>query len=157
MKQRHSLVVRVITACLMLSIGAPAFAGDLTDSAARAASSLAEQQRSAGKRVGASFSQARPNASGSDENPYFIASIALMGAGGLVAIYGLTHETGIECTGSGLSVACSTTKSTGTAIAGVAIAGVGAFLFYRGEQQKKSSPEIVAGPHGITLRQHLRW
>jgi hypothetical protein len=142
-------VRQLIIVLLITGITTPAFA-DLRTSAAREASAMVTEA--------ALLAQARPNARGqSDENPYFIPAVVLMGAGGLVTLYGLTHDTGVECSSITLaSVSCGTTKSKTTIFTGVGILGVGTYLFYKGKQ-RSSSPEILAGPNVIAVRQRLVW
>ncbi len=146
---RRTLAVALVAGIALMPT--QAYASDLL------ASSIASAAKEA-----AAAAQARPNAAGNnDENPYFLPGVILLSAGGVVALYGMTHDTGVSCnttgTNRGSSFSCGTTKSKGTIIAGLGIAGVGGYLLFKGNQQKKSSPEIVAGPHVLGLRQHLRW
>lgn len=102
----------------------------------------------------AAASQARPNAAGpNDDNPYFLPSTIIMGGGALVALYGMSHDTGIKCD-SGFS--CGTTKSKTTIFTGVGMIGVGAYLYYKGKRQS-SSPDILVGPNVIGVRQRVSW
>lgn len=134
---------RLFATILILGIATPALAADL-------AASISSEARAAA-------SQARPNARGqNDDNPYFLPAVIIMGAGGLVALYGMTHDTGVQCTDTRTSFACGTTKSKATIFTGVGMIGVGAYLFYKGRQQS-SSPEILAGPNVIGVRQRLSW
>lgn len=154
MKRTHSAVALVLV-CLL--VAPQASAGDMADSAARAAT-LSASISNAAKSVAASASQARPNARGSDENPYLIPAVVLMGVGGLVALYGTALSTPeVTCTESRTSFSCGSSRSKAPLIAGLGIAGFGVFLFYRGEQKKNSSPELVVGPHNVTLRKQIRW
>ncbi|MEQ1574890.1 MAG: hypothetical protein ABMA15_19765 [Vicinamibacterales bacterium] len=140
---------RLIAVVLISGIASPAFA-DIRGSVNKEGIFAGQQA------ARAAAAQARPNASGSDENPYFLPAVILMGAGGLVALYGLTHETGVECSGIGtVGVSCGTTKSKATIFTGVGMAGVGAFLFNKG--RAKSSPQILAGPHVIGVGQRVVW
>ncbi len=136
---------RLIAAVLVLGIASPAFAdirGSVSKEAALAARASA---------------QARPNAAGSNEdNPYFLPGVVLMAVGASVALYGMTHDTGVACSGIGtVGLSCGVTKSKATIFTGVGIAGVGAYLFYKGKA--KSSPQIIAGPHVVGVRQRLAW
>jgi hypothetical protein len=129
---------------LLLS-ASQARASGLTDSIERAAEREAAEQQ-------------RPAARG--EHPYLVPGLAMLGGGGVILLYGLVHETGGECSVGGTvantTVKCETTHSTGTIVAGAAIAGVGAFLLLKGENQR-SSPAIVAGPGRLGLVQRIRW
>lgn len=130
----------------MLTISSPAFA-DLRSSLDRAVAL-------------STTAQARPNAKGqNDDNPYFVPAMVLMAGGGLVALYGMTRDTGVACSGttSATSFSCGVTKSKATIFTGVGLVGVGAFLYYRGKAKQNSSPQIVVGPHGVGVRQSLTW
>ena len=48
-------------------------------------------------------------------NPYGVVSYVLMGAGGGLTVYGLTHTTGVECDFGGANIGCKTTRSKGGA------------------------------------------
>jgi hypothetical protein len=134
--------VLAIGLAVIMAVPSGAFAGDLAASISQA--------------VNAAASQARPNAQGQNDNPYFLPAIIVMSAGGVVALYGATHETGIQCTGSALVVGCGFTKSKTTIFTGLGIVGVGAFLFSKG-RARANSPQIVVGADGIRVRQQLRW
>src|SRR5262245_60723114 len=125
---------RVIAALLILGMASPAVA-QIRESAAKEAALVAQPGE---------LAQARPNApSQREDNPYFIPAIVLLGAGGLVTLYGLMHETGVECDSrSSGSFSCGTTKSKATIFTGVGIVGAGVWLFYRG-QQKSRNPQIL--------------
>ena len=134
-----------------------ASAGELRDSAGNPVS-IATSVSNAAKSLAASGGQARPNARGSDENPYLVPAIVLMGVGGLVALYGTALSTPeVTCTESRTSFSCGASRSKAPLIAGLGIAGAGVFLFYLGEQKKNSSPELLVGPAGITLRKQIQW
>ena len=131
-------------------------AGELRDTAGSPV--ISTSVSNAAKSLAASGGQARPNARGSDENPYLVPAIVLMGVGGLVALYGTALSTPeVTCTESRTSFSCGASRSKAPLIAGLGIAGFGGFLFYRGEQKKNSSPDLLVGPHGITLRKQVRW
>ena len=101
--------------------------------------------------------QARPNARGlNDDNPYFLPSVVLMGAGGLVSLYGMSHNTGVQCTSPGLvTFSCGTTKSKTTIFSGVGMIGAGVYLFYKGKA--RNYPQILAGPDAVSVRQRITW
>jgi hypothetical protein len=132
---------RTIIILLLLGIPSSAFA-DLRESIAREAAAAA---------------QARPNApQQDDDNPYLIPAIVLMGAGGVVTLIGLTHETGAKCTSTVTTFSCGTTKSKATIFTGLGMVGVGAFVFQKGKS-KARSPEILVGPHAVGVRKQLTW
>lgn len=107
----------------------------------------------------AATEQARPNAKGTgDDNPYFWPGVLLMSGGGLVALYGMTHDTGVACStsssrSSATSLSCGTTKSKATIFTGIGMLGAGAFVFYKGKNQ----PAVVFGPRLIGVRQQFVW
>ncbi|MEQ1909829.1 MAG: hypothetical protein ABMA15_13455 [Vicinamibacterales bacterium] len=143
---------RLIAAVLVLGITSPAVA-DIRGSLNREGA-LAGQQAAL-----AAAAQARPNANGtSGDNPYFIPAMVLLGAGGVVTLYGLTHDTGVSCsTNSAVtSVSCGTTKSKATIFTGLGMVGVGGYLFSKGKQ-RRSSPQILTGPRAIGVGQRLVW
>lgn len=146
MKVQHGR--RLIAAFLVLSFGVSSrlFAQTPTErlgpSIERAARALAAQAQ-------------RPAARG--DNPYLIPGVVLIGTGGTVLLYGLVHDTGVSCDGTLFTVNCQTTKSKGTIIAGAAIAGVGAILLMKGEQDRSPSPEVVFGAGGVMIRKRFRW
>lgn len=90
-------------------------------------------------------------------NPYGTVSYVLMGAGGLLTVYGLVHSTGVKCEeGSGLlDFNCSGTKSKGVIFSGLGAAGLGAWLFMRGERQRNVMPSISFD--GRTIVANKRW
>jgi hypothetical protein len=138
---RKALAVFLIASLGLFSISASA--ADLPAAISKAANEAAA-------------AQARPNAKGNnDDNPYFWPGVALMSAGGLVFLYGVTHDTGVECAFTVVAANCGTTKSKATIFTGLGMAGVGAFLFYKG--RSTSRPDIYAGPHVFGVRQHLTW
>jgi len=142
---------RFIATALVLGIASPAFA-DIRGSVGTEGS-LASQQAAR-----ASARQARPNAAGNDDNPYFLPSMIIMGGGAVVALYGMTHDTGAKCSGAiGVSISCGTTKSKTTIFTGIGMIGAGAYLYYKGKQRQNRSPQILFGPGAIGVRQQLTW
>ena len=142
-------MTRLLACVLVLALASPAVA-DIRDSAARETARAETVLRAA---------QARPNAGGQgNDNPYFIPSLALLGLGTVVTLYGMTNETGVACSSNAslTSVSCGTTKSKATIFAGLAMVGVGGFLFAKGKQKSKS-PELLIGVGAIGARQRLTW
>lgn len=107
----------------------------------------------------AATEQSRPNAKGTgDDNPYFWPGVLLMSGGGLVALYGMMHDTGVSCStssarSSATSLSCGTTKSKATIFTGIGMLGAGAFIFYKGKNQ----PAVVFGPRLVGVRQQFVW
>ena len=143
-------MTRLLACVLVLALASPAVA-DIRESAVRESARAEAVLRAA--------AQARPNAGGQgNDNPYFIPSLALLGLGTVVTLYGMTNETGVACSSNAslTSVSCGTTKSKATIFAGLAMVGVGGFLFAKGKQKSKS-PELLIGVGAIGARQRLTW
>lgn len=86
------------------------------------------------------------------ENRLLWPGVSVLGAGMAVALYGFTHTTGasISTNASGTSINVEEKKSTGVGFAGLAIAGTGAFLIYKGANDAKKRPSIAVGPGRIS-------
>lgn len=86
------------------------------------------------------------------ENKLLWPGLSVLGAGMAVALYGFTHTTGasISTNTSGTSINVEEKKSTGIGFAGLAIAGAGAFLIYKGANDAKKLPSIAVGPRSIS-------
>lgn len=86
------------------------------------------------------------------ENKLLWPGLSVLGAGMAVALYGFTHTTGasISTNTSGTSINVEEKKSTGVGFAGLAIAGAGAFLIYKGANDAKRRPAIAVGPRSIS-------
>ena len=144
---------RTVSAFLVLCLGAtPAFADSvptqhrLSDGIAAAVSRLSSAENR----------QLTRQSSQDEDNPYFLPGIVLLAGGGLLLLYGAIHESGAECTSTVNSFNCRTTHSTGVIVAGAAVAGVGGYLLYKGNQRRRS-PQIVVGPHQVGIQQRIRW
>ena len=88
-------------------------------------------------------------------NPYATLSYVLMGAGGGLTVYGLTHATGIECDLGGANIGCKQTRSKGLLFGGLGAAAVGLWLFMRGERERNVMPSISFD--GRTIVASKRW
>jgi len=124
---------------------AQAVAGDLDTSIRAAAKSLSSQSRSAAR----------------GENPYETPGLVLLGVGGGVLVYGLLYPTGVGCTDNStktnVAFDCGTTHSSGVIIAGAAMAGVGTYLLWKGQQNKSRGPEVAPTAKGVVVKQRIRW
>ena len=143
-------MTRLLACVLVLALASPAVA-DIRESAARETARAEAVLRAA--------EQARPNAGGQgNDNPYLIPSLALLGLGTVVTLYGLVHDTGVACNSNSslTSVSCGTTKSKATIFAGLAMVGAGGFLYARGKKRSRS-PELLIGVGAIGARQRLTW
>jgi hypothetical protein len=131
---------RLIAILLMVGVSAPAFAGDLSESI------NAEVMKAA---------QASASSKASD-NQYLWPSVALMGGGALISLYGFLHTTGANinvgtnATGTNSSISVNTTHNTGLGIAGLAVVGLGGYLLWKGAQ--KHSPSISFGRGSVKVQ-----
>jgi hypothetical protein len=150
--------VRIVATIAAVSLAAaPVFAQSPQTSAAReSAQTPVSLSQAAQRAVSKMAGQISQGGTTSDENPYFLPGILTLSAGGLITIYGLVHESGVDCSTSISTVSCNTTHSTGVIVAGLVIAGAGGYLLYRGNQQKHS-PQIVVGPGGLVVRERFSW
>jgi len=126
----------------MTALASPAFAGDLRGS----------MKKSVAESVQAVAPKPAPA-----ENPYKMASIALIVGGGAIAVYGFTHATGAELSSNntGTSISAKETHNTGLGLLGVGAAGLGAVLFAVG--QKQVHPEVGFGRRGAYLGAKWHW
>jgi F0F1-type ATP synthase membrane subunit c/vacuolar-type H+-ATPase subunit K len=143
------MMTRITTCALCLTLAvAPASAGDLQDSIARAATLAAARQA-------AQESERR--------NELLIPGVAAMGIGTVVLLYGLVTTSGMECRTTinsnltGGSANCGTTKNKGAILAGAAITGAGGYLLWKGNKDAKARPELVTTGSGAMIRQRVRW
>lgn len=88
-------------------------------------------------------------------NPYGTLSYVLMGAGGTIAVYGMTHTSGVECDIGGDQIGCRQTKSKSVIFSGLGAAGLGLWLFVKGEGQRNMAPSIWFD--GRTIVASKRW
>ena len=95
--------------------------------------------------------------SGTGTNKYFWPGIAMMAGGGIMLVKGLSEDA-ITCTTVGqYGFDCGAGKAYGLAFGGLAVAGVGALLFIRGEMLKdrRFVPLIDIKPHGVRMLLHV--
>lgn len=93
------------------------------------------------------------------KNELLVPGLGVLGAGALIFLYGLVHETGVECTTnvSQLSANCGTTRSKAVILAGAAVMGAGGFLIWKGDRDRKARPELLPLAGGALIRQRYRW
>lgn len=135
-----------VALCLVLA-ATPAMGRDLRSSIDRASRQVAAEQQ-------ATAAQGK--------NELLVPGLAVLGVGSLVFLYGLVHETGVECTTNvsqvnAVSANCGTTRSKGVILAGAAIAGAGGFMLWKGNRDRKARPELIPTLGGAMVRQRLAW
>jgi hypothetical protein len=129
-------LVRVVAASLaILGLSTAGFAGDLLESAAKAA-----QQEA----------QAKPT---KVDKSFLWPGAALFVAGMSMAVYGFLHTSG----GDFVSGEVSKESKTGLGGAGLGVAALGGAVLYLGAQHSKRSPSIAVGPGRITLAKRVSW
>ena len=129
-------LVRAIAAALaILALSTSSFAGDLLESAAKAAQEQAQTQP--------------PKI----DKAYLWPGAALFVAGMSMVVYGFMHTSG----GEFVSGQVSTESKTTIGGAGLGVAGLGGAILYLGVQRSKSAPSITVGPGRITLAKHVSW
>jgi hypothetical protein len=131
-------VVRILIAwVLVVGLSAPALAGDLLSSVAKAA---ADQQQERAQKP-------------SIEKKYAVLGGGLFVAGMALATYGFLHTKGGEF------VAGEVSKESKTQLggAGLAIAGAGGAVLYLGVQKSKRSASVTVGNGRIALSKRVSW
>ena len=129
-------LVRALAASLaILGLSTSSFAGDLLESAVKAAQQQAQAQPS---RI---------------DKAYLWPGAGLFVAGMSMAVYGFLHTSG----GEFVSGEVSKESKTELGGAGLAIAGLGGGILYLGAQHAKRAPSITVGPGRITLAKRVSW
>jgi hypothetical protein len=129
-------LVRAIAAILaILALSTSSFAGDLLESAAKAAQEQA---------------QAQPL---KIDKAYLWSGAALFVTGMSMVVYGFMHTSG----GEFVSGQVSTESKTAVGAAGLGVAGLGGAILYLGVQRSKRAPSITIGPGRITLAKRVSW
>jgi len=133
---------------LTVSLGAPAMAGDLTESIAKASEAAAQQQTN---------NTHRPIAKG-----YLWGGTALFAGGMGVAFYAFLHNqnTGLPGFESGNPVPVygeATSMNTELGFAGLSTAFLGGTLIFLGHHQARRAPTVSIAPGGVAVAQHLSW
>ena len=127
----RSLVVTVA----ILGVTTGAFAGDLQQSADKAAQ---EQARAKSAPI---------------EKGYLVTGLALFGVGMGMTLYGWLH------TGGGEFVSGQVTKEskTGLGAAGIAVAAAGGMVLFIGSQRARGAASVTVGPNGVAVSKRLSW
>ena len=75
-------------------------------------------------------------------NPYGTASYVLMGAGGVMTLYGMLYR-GAKCEYDPTTfIDCKRTANKGLLFSGLGAAGLGVWLFVKGEGQRNTVPSV---------------
>jgi hypothetical protein len=125
----------VVVIVAMLGVSTIAAAGDLQQSADKAAQ---QQARSKPTQMNKAF---------------LVSGGALFAAGMSMAVYGFLH------TGGGDFVSGQVTKEskTGLGAAGLGIAAAGGAVLYLGSQRARNAPSITVGAGRVTVAKRLTW
>jgi hypothetical protein len=126
----------VIAWTVIVSVGAPAFAGDLHESIAKAA----EQEAS------------RPSRAGIPKG-YLWTGSALFVGGMTVGIYAFLHNRNGDI--PRFDEANATNKQLGAA--GLGLAFVGGTILFLGERRARQSPTVTLAPGTVTVSKRVAW
>jgi len=132
MRLARTLVVSVT----IFGLSTPAFAGDLRDSIARAATQQA--------------SQPTPPRM---QKSYLVPGASLVVAGMSMTLYGFLHTSG----GEFVSGEVSKESKTGLGAAGLAVAGAGGAILFLGSERARHAPSITVAPDRVTVTKRLAW
>ena len=132
MRLARTLVVSVT----IFGLTTPAFAGDLRDSIARAATEQAQSPAP------------RPM-----QKSYLVPGAAMVVAGMAMATYGFLHTSGGEFT----SGEVSKESKTGLGAAGLAVAGAGGAILFFGSERARHAPSITVAADRVTVTKRLAW
>lgn len=129
-------LVRAAAAALaILALSTSSFAGDLLESAAKAAQEQAQTQP--------------PKI----DKAYLWPGAVLFVTGMSMVVYGFLHTSG----GEFVSGQVSTESKTKIGGAGLGVAGLGGAILYLGVQHSKRVPSITIGPGRITVAKGVSW
>jgi len=135
---------KALAVVLILTLsGVPAIAGERPPAgpiAAAAAREIARQAREAPR----------------GENPYMLPGLGLIGGGGTLMVLGMVYASGVECSETAYSFNCGTTHNKGLIATGAIVAGIGAFLIFKGES-RRDSLEIAPKAGGFAVRHRIRF
>jgi hypothetical protein len=135
MKRARAFIVGLT----ILAVTSPAYAGDLRDSAARAARQQAQTQPAVSRGTG---------------NPLVWPGAGLVAAGMGMTLWGLLYTSdGKYVTTSDVSKT-SSPKMVG---AGMALVGAGGALLFWGSQRSKHMPSVMVGAQSVGVAKVLSW
>ena len=126
----------VVVTVAILGISTMTFAGDLQQSAEKAAQE-----------------QARPKPTQMDKT-FLVPGVALFSVGMAMTLYGFLHTTG----GSDF-VSGQVTKESNTKLgaAGLAVAAAGGMTLYFGSQRARTAPSVTVAAGRVTIAKRLSW
>jgi hypothetical protein len=125
----------VIATLVTLALSTSAFAGDLRESAERAAQQQAATQS---KKI---------------DGAYLWPGTALFVAGMTMVMYGWLHTNG----GQFVSGQVSQESKTGLGAAGFAVAGAGGALLFFGSERAKKAASVSLGPGSVQIAKTVSW
>jgi hypothetical protein len=137
---------RILAVALTCAVATPVSAGDLATSAAREVEKLAAEQSGSAAKSG--------------KNELLWPGVGILAGGLVLALYGFSHTTGAtvnigtNSSGTSSSITAKEEHATGVGIAGLAAAGVGGFLIWKGSQDAKR-PSIQIGPRFLRIQKKL--
>ena len=126
----------LVVALAILGVSTLTYAGDLQQSADKAAQ---EQARAKPKHM---------------DKAFLVPGLALFGVGMSMALYGFLHTTG-----SNDSVSGQVTKESNTALgaAGLAVAAGGGAVLFFGSERARASASVTVGAGRVTVLKRLTW
>lgn len=98
----------------------------------------------------------RPASQG--RNPHATPAIVLMGAGASLVALAFIAPSGVSCEDTGRNLAdisCGTHANKGLLFTGIGAAGVGVFLWMKGDRQRQSQPSVAPTAGGFVVRQRF--
>lgn len=96
----------------------------------------------------------RPAARG--RNPYQTPAIVLLGVGAGLFVLAFVSPSGFKCDADDdFNVDCGTTANKGLLFGGLGAAGVGAYLYFKGENMR--GPNIKPVSRGLVLEKRIRF
>lgn len=101
---------------------------------------------------------AQPTQASRPDNPHKLPAIALMGGGAGLIVLAFLNPSGVECSSdvNVTKVECGTKSNKGLLFGGVAAAGLGGYLYWKGERQR-ALPQIAVHGSGLMVRERISW
>lgn len=131
------LAIAVLAVCLF---PASTFAQSIRDAVQGEAIRLAQSQRPAAR----------------GRNPYSTPALVLIGGGAGLFVLAFLAPSGVDCdVDNDFNVDCGTTANKGLLFSGLGAMGVGAYLYFKGENMR--GPNIKPIPGGIVVRQRIKF